>query len=114
MNYRFAVATKSGILVDEHFGHIESVEIYDYKAGEVVYVENRVIEKYCTGDDTQDHDDKINRIIKTISDCQCVLVLRIGQPPIQKLAAKGICVYCTYDRIIDAVKEAALSMEKSS
>lgn len=105
---RFAIASKSGMLIDEHFGHAQSFYIYDYKDGKPVYIENRNVNKYCSGsDDCGEEQDKIEKILNTIKDCQGVLALRIGNAPEKKLIDRGIKVFKTYDRIEKAVKEAA-------
>lgn len=105
---RFAVASKSGMLIDEHFGHAKSFYIYEYKDGKSIYVENRNVDKYCGGSEAcGEEQDKIERILNTIQDCQGVLALRIGPSPEKKLMEKGIKVFKTYDRIEKAVQEAA-------
>ncbi len=105
---RFAVASKSGMLIDEHFGHAKTFYIYEYKDGKSVYIENRDVDKYCRGaEDCEEEQDKIEKIFKTIQDCQGVLAVRIGSSPEKKLIDKGISVFKTYDRIEKAVQEAA-------
>ena len=105
---RFAVASKSGMLIDEHFGHAKAFYIYDYVNGKPVYIENRKVTKYCNGaDDCDDEQDKIENILRTIGDCQGVLTLRIGNAPERKLKDRGISVFKTYDRIEKALEEAA-------
>ncbi|SHJ34480.1 nitrogenase cofactor biosynthesis protein NifB [Parasporobacterium paucivorans] len=104
---RFAVASKSGTLVDQHFGQIQEVYIYESKNDEVRFVERRKIDQYCTGAENCDHKEgKIDSIISMIEDCKGVIAMRIGEEPRNKLTEKGIFVYPTYDRIEDAVKKA--------
>ena len=105
---RFAVASKSGMLIDEHFGHAKTFYIYEYKDGKPVYIENRNVDNYCKGPEVCDDEvNKIENIISTIKDCQGVLALRIGNAPEKKLESRGIKVFTTYDRIEKAVQEAA-------
>lgn len=109
--YRFAVASKSGMIVDQHFGNVEEFYIYDYQGEEATYIEKRKINKYCMGKDACDEkEDKITRIIDSIEDCQGVITLRIGESPKSKLKEKGIQVFSTYDRISDAIKKAVEAM----
>ena len=104
---RFAVASKSGILIDEHFGHAKVFYIYDYINGKPIYIENRKVTKYCSGsDDCDNEQDKIDNILSAIGDCQGVIVLRIGSIPEKKLKDRGISVFKTYDRIEKALEEA--------
>ena len=110
--YRFAVATKSGIIVDQHFGHVTEFYIYEYKNSEVIFKEKRNIEKYCEGVEyCGEKEDKIAKIISTISDCDGVIAMRIGDSPTRKLNDKGISVYTTYDRVSEAVKKAGLNIQ---
>ncbi|QAA35350.1 hypothetical protein C1I91_19385 [Clostridium manihotivorum] len=113
--YRFAIATKSGINVDQHFGHATEFHIYEYKDGDISFVELRNIEKYCTGiEECDDHEDKINRTIRTIEDCSAVLAMRAGDAPIKKLAEKGIEVFQMYDGIRSGINKAIESLKSNS
>lgn len=103
-----AVASKSGILVDQHFGHVTEFYVYEYKNGVASFKEKRVVRKYCDGvQECDEHEDKMNLILKTIEDCRAVLVMRIGEAPKEKLRKKGIQVITTFDRIETSVAKAA-------
>lgn len=105
---KFAVASKSGINVDLHFGHTDEFYIYEYKGGEVRFKEKRNVEKYCSGSEfCGEKEDKISKTIATLSDCDGVIAMRIGESPKVRLKDKGIKVVSTYDKIENAVKEAA-------
>ena len=98
--YRFAVASKSGMIIDQHFGHAEEFNIYQYTNGEITFIEKRSVYKYCTGtEDCDIHEDKIQKIIRVIKDCNGVLVLRAGNEPIKKLKQLGIEVIQMYEEI---------------
>ena len=103
----FAVATKSGSLVDQHFGHVEEFYIYESDGETVRFREKRRVAKYCTGKDCDDTESKMDGILKAVQDCDGVLALRIGYAPSQKLQEKGIKIFMTYDRIEAAVMAAA-------
>lgn len=45
----YAIASKSGINVDLHFGHTDEFYIFEYANGEVRFKEKRNIEKYYDG-----------------------------------------------------------------
>lgn len=107
---KLAVASKSGMIVDQHFGQVSELYIYEYTNNNLVFKEKRTITKYCSGSENCEEQDKIISIINTIADCDGVIAMRIGEAPKQKLAAKGIRVYTTYDRIEQAVEKAALEM----
>ena len=102
-----AVATQSGMIVDRHFGQVSEFYIYEYKAGITVFKERRAVDKYCTGvEECGDREDKMERILKAVADCQAVIAMRIGDVPRTKLNHKGIRTFTTYDRIEDSVKRA--------
>lgn len=111
---KIAVASKTGLLIDEHFGHAEELYIYEYSMGKINYLEKRKLEKYCTGaEECDDEKSKIDRIISAISDCKAVLVLRIGYNPSKILADKGIQSIQTCGRIEEAIKMAVSQMENA-
>lgn len=125
---RFAVASKGGVLVDQHFGHVSDLYVYEYHLGEFRFVERRSVTKYCSGsencgdkvrkDKTIQEDEmkagKLEKIFDTISDCSCVIAMRIGESPKQKLAEKGILSMMYYGKIEDAVaKAASILMDKN-
>lgn len=109
----FAVSSKSGVLVDQHFGHATDFYIYEYKNSGIKFKERRSVSKYCTGSDSCDgmgggsKEGKIESILETVSDCKAVLAMRIGEAPKQRLKENNIEIFTTYDRIEDAVKQAA-------
>jgi nitrogenase molybdenum-iron protein alpha/beta subunit/MoaA/NifB/PqqE/SkfB family radical SAM enzyme len=108
--YRFAVASKNGSLVDLHFGHVEEFYIYECKNGEANFLETRKVKKYCNvSPDCDQETDKIEPIIRTISDCHGVLAMRMGEIPKKKLRERGIKVITTYDKVVAAVIKAAKS-----
>ncbi|WP_231036166.1 nitrogenase cofactor biosynthesis protein NifB [Pectinatus sottacetonis] len=112
--YRFAVATKSGMLVDNHFGHANEFYIYESNGSQVRFIEKRNVEKYCVGKELcDDKMDKIEKIILAIKDCAAVITLRIGTSPQKRLEQEKIDVIVTYDRIENAVKKAALAKKNT-
>jgi GMP synthase-like glutamine amidotransferase/predicted Fe-Mo cluster-binding NifX family protein len=104
----FAVASKDGTLVDQHFGHAQKFYIYEYDGG-VTFKECRNVPQYCAPGE-REKTDTMDAILKTIGDCVCVLCLRIGEPPRRILAARGIKAIMAYNSIEEAVKEAAQSL----
>jgi MoaA/NifB/PqqE/SkfB family radical SAM enzyme len=105
---RFAVATKSGAIVDMHFGHANEFYIYDSDGVDTRFVETRKVSKYCDGPECGDKDDKWDSVIRAVSDCRAVLSLRIGIAPEKHLNECGIDAITTYERVETAVKEAAV------
>lgn len=106
-----AVATRSGILVDQHFGQVSEFYIYEYRNGSTQFKERRIVEKYCSGaEECDSKEDKISSILKTIEDCNAVIAMRIGDAPKSRLKERGIQVFTTYDRIEDSVKKAVAAL----
>ena len=110
-NYRFAVASQSGVIVDTHFGHAKEFYLYDYKNGEVRFAGKRKVEQYCNGEEyCGEKEDKMELLLKALAGCNGVIAMRIGMEPKKKLAQLGIKPVNTYDMIEDAVKKAAAAM----
>jgi len=111
--FTFAVASKTNMYVDQHFGYAESLYIYKYSEAGVKLIEQRKINKYCLGSSDCDQDDKITSIKKYISDCNAVIVMRIGFQPLKELESAGVKVIQTCERIEDAIKNAAEELSKT-
>jgi MoaA/NifB/PqqE/SkfB family radical SAM enzyme len=107
---KFAVATKSGIGVDLHFGHALEFEIYEYKNKKVALLERRSVLKYCNGKEDCDEEDKFTKILNVIKDCDGVISLRIGDEPRKKLQTEGIVAFMSCERVENAVEAAAESL----
>ncbi|RDU23142.1 nitrogenase cofactor biosynthesis protein NifB [Anaerosacchariphilus polymeriproducens] len=109
--YRFAVASKSGVLVDQHFGQTLEFHIYDYKDGRVIYKEIREINNYCHGEEVcEEYEDKLEKLLHIMKDCNGIIAMRIGENLKNRLHDRGMKVIVTYDRIEEAVKYAVQSM----
>jgi nitrogen fixation protein NifB len=85
---RVAVASKSGGIVDQHFGHATEFLVYDVSRVGVQLVGRRAAGKSCAGGDADD--DALEGTVRALSDCKAVLVARIGRCPEGQLAAAGI------------------------
>lgn len=110
---KFAVASKSGMVVDVHFGHVSEFYIYEYRNGSPVYMEKRNVDKYCNGKEVcEDEADKFVKLYNIVKDCDGVISLRIGDEPTKKFNSKGIAVFMTCETIETAVTAAAKSILK--
>ncbi|MDR2743366.1 MAG: radical SAM protein [Treponema sp.] len=111
----FAVASKDGMVVDQHFGHASAFHIYRYENGKVTFIERREVPQYCHRKENcggrestpEYHGELLNSIIETITGCTGVIALRIGDEPLRRLKEKGIHFFMTYNYAADAVKEFA-------
>jgi len=111
-----AVASKGGVLVDQHFGQANDFYIYESMNGDIRFRERRSVSKYCDGTGCDgmgggkkesEQAGRMDDILTTVADCSAVVSMRIGEAPKEKLRDRGIAVIATYDRIEDAVKTAA-------
>ncbi|MDR3170199.1 MAG: radical SAM protein [Treponema sp.] len=104
----FAVASQNGMLVDQHFGHATGFYMYEYKDGQITFIERREVPQYCFGSNRcGSAENTMERILETIAGCSGVIAMRIGEIPRVRLAEQGIEVFMTYNYITDAVREAA-------
>jgi nitrogenase molybdenum-iron protein alpha/beta subunit/MoaA/NifB/PqqE/SkfB family radical SAM enzyme len=104
---RFAVATRTGAIVDTHFGQANEFYIYESDEESARFVETRKVSKYCEGPQCDDKEDRWNSVINAVSDCEAVLALRIGPTPEKRLKENGIDTITTYERVETAVLQAA-------
>jgi len=103
-----AVTTRSGILVDQHFGHCESFQVFRSDGTDAQLIETRPLEKYCSGKtDCDDKEDRWTGVIRALEGVSAVLTLRIGDIPQSRLTEAGIETVITCERIGTAVAEAA-------
>ncbi|MCE5284399.1 MAG: nitrogenase cofactor biosynthesis protein NifB, partial [Pelosinus sp.] len=89
--YKIAVTSKYGKLVDLHFGHATEFAIYQGSGERFTLLETRAVDKFCAGM-AECGEDEVKRagIIDALADCNAVLTMRIGQHAKDKLAEKGI------------------------
>lgn len=91
---RYAVASKEGQAISEHFGHAKKFFVYEVDADSCQLLESREVSHYCLGG----HSDKsaLSGIMETIKDCSAVFVAKIGDGPTEKLEKVGITAVADY------------------
>jgi predicted Fe-Mo cluster-binding NifX family protein len=109
MSYRVAVASSDGKFVNRHFGQAEQFLIFEISEGNHKYVETRSTAPLCN--DQEHSDDRLAGIVKLISDCQVVLVARIGPGALSGLQSQGIQAQVIPD-FIDAALQALIASSK--
>lgn len=89
--YKIAVTSKYGKLVDQHFGHASTFIIYQGDGQKFEILENRSVDKFCAGMEECDTDEgKRDNIINALQDCDAVLTMRIGHHAKERLSKKHI------------------------
>jgi len=89
--YKIAVTSKHGKLVDLHFGHATEFLIYQGKGKKFSLVEKRKTEKYCSGSGDCDlEEDGKSAALQAVADCDAVLTMRIGFQGQKRLAEQGV------------------------
>lgn len=112
-NYTFAIASKSGLHVDNHFGKVDELYIYSYKNTNIDFVEKRPIKKYCSGEEhCDDEESHLKGIMNTIKDCNGLIVMRIGYKPSKFMKEHNIKIFETCDTIPFAIKGAVEEIKK--
>ncbi|MDR1576977.1 MAG: radical SAM protein [Deltaproteobacteria bacterium] len=115
---RVAVISKSGLVVDQHFGQADRLFIYESDGAVLKLLENRKVDLgvdgcrggFCGLKDplaAQKPDGFIARLVIAASDCDAVVAMRVGQSPRDKLAARGILALTSFDAVDQAVLTAA-------
>ncbi len=91
MPHRVALASLSGKFIDTHFGHAERFAIVDLFPERYELVELRKARRACG---PNGHDERaFDAILDVISDCEALLVERIGYGAAQYVASRGIRVF---------------------
>jgi len=89
--FKIAVTSRHGKVVDQHFGHATELLIYQGKGKEFKLLETRKTVQYCSGIDECDSPERRKAaVMEAIQDCDAVLTMRIGHHGQQRLAAQGI------------------------
>lgn len=110
--YKFAISSRSGANIDQHFGHATEFFIYTYSKGKIRFLEKRDVDKYCTGIlNCDDHEDKIAKTIEAVKDCDAVLALRVGFEPRKRLQEAGIKIIEMYEPVNSGIKLAVEKIE---
>lgn len=104
---RIAVASKSGTVVDQHFGHAERFLIYDYHQGQPELLKEVQVDKYCSYDpDHAFRKPQFQAIVEALSGCKVVVTAMIGEYPRQELEKAGMSHLVADGAIADALHAA--------
>ena len=82
---KVAFTSKTGEMIDLHFGQAESFRIWEIGPEEACFMETVRVEEH--GDDEED---RISARANILSDCAIVYTMKIGGPAAAKLVARKI------------------------
>lgn len=104
IDYKIAVASSDGIVVNNHFGRAKDFYIYTIDSREQIkFLEKRIMNPVCDGGN---HDDqKLDENLKNLSDCDYLLVSRIGEGAYHRAKQFGIESYEIPGMIEDSIKQ---------
>jgi len=103
MGFRVAVASSDGKVVNTHFGRASSFLVFDQQQDESFeLLEKRDVTPICR--EYEHHEDDLKDLLDTISDCQGVLVSRIGVEADLALRCQGQEAYIITDYIPAALQ----------
>ncbi len=113
--YKIAVTSKYGRLVDQHFGHAKVFAIYQVKGDSFQLVETRGAEKYCSGaEECEDDESRREEIVGVIKDCDAVLTMRLGYSARQRLEKSGILALEFCDSVENGLIHAAHALDNQA
>jgi len=88
MAEKIALASSTGLFVDEHFAQATAFYVYEKSADKFVFSEKRIC-RCPGGHDTSSFD----AILSLLSDCKAIFVNRIGLGAAHYLIEKGVRVF---------------------
>ncbi|TGU72544.1 dinitrogenase iron-molybdenum cofactor biosynthesis protein [Geomonas terrae] len=104
----FAVASRDGKEINQHFGHVERFLIYRVEDDTVSFVEERPVEKYCRFD--PEHPLRAHTLKDTadaLKGCRAVVCSMIGEAPKVELERLGVEPYVIEGEIEPVLKDLA-------
>ncbi|MCH5184607.1 MAG: dinitrogenase iron-molybdenum cofactor biosynthesis protein [Oscillospiraceae bacterium] len=89
---KVAIASKTGVNVDEHFGRAVFFRVYELTESGYSFEQSRDAVAACQHSRTHSKTD-FDTIIELLSDCDAVLVQKIGEGAAGYLISKGMRVF---------------------
>lgn len=89
---KIALASRDGVRVNEHFGRASFFRIYELSDEGYTFIESRDAVAACQHARTHSKTD-FDRVIDLISDCDALLVEKIGEGAAAYLISKGVRVF---------------------
>jgi predicted Fe-Mo cluster-binding NifX family protein len=112
-NWRVAIASLDGKVINEHFGRAKEFLIVDIKAdGSYEFIEKRSVTPLCNNGDHTGQ--ALLSAVDTLRDCAAVLVARIGIAAERALKINNIKVFEYSDYIDEAIEKMAKYFVKTN
>ena len=89
---RIALASRDGININEHFGRAAFFRVYEVTDNGYSFLESRDAVAACQHTRTHSQTD-FDTVIGLLSDCEAVLVEKIGEGAAAYLISKGVRVF---------------------
>lgn len=103
-----AVASKDGIEVNQHFGHVERFLIFEVENDTVTLVDERKVERYCRFDPEHPlRSHTLNETADALRGCRAVVCAMIGEAPKLELERLGVEPYAIEGNITSILKDLA-------
>ena len=99
--YKIAVASSDGIVVNSHFGRTKRFWIFALKNGKLEHLETRYVVPVC---EMGNHDEaRLKENVERLSDCTHILAARIGDGARAVIESYGINAYELPGEIAESV-----------
>lgn len=89
---KIALTSKNGVDVDEHFGRATFFRIYELSENSYLFLESRDAVAACQHARSHSKTD-FDTVIDLLSDCDALLVEKIGEGAASYLISKGVRVF---------------------
>ena len=90
---KIAITSSDGQNVDQHFGKNKKFYVYDFKEGNIIFIEKRETECYSIGSKEHKFDaERFNKVFNLIKDCELIYTAKIGKIPFEKFKERGVKV----------------------
>ncbi|NPV92788.1 MAG: dinitrogenase iron-molybdenum cofactor biosynthesis protein [Firmicutes bacterium] len=97
MSIKVAVASSDGKVINRHFGQAAQFLVFQIQGSNIEFLELRENIPPCQ--EPEYHENRLSDTVELLSDCQAVLVSRIGPGAARALEAGGIKAYVAPDYI---------------
>ncbi|UYO41912.1 dinitrogenase iron-molybdenum cofactor biosynthesis protein [Rhodopseudomonas palustris] len=107
---KVAIATGNGVGVTEHFGYATDFQIWDVSTSTPRLLETRRNIPGCGADRSATQQrDPLDVSVDLVADCRAVVVAKIGECGVNRLAELNILAFETDDTVDSVVRELAES-----